>query len=450
MSTSGTLRTGLGATAIVFMCAAAACGDDAGNAGGGGSSGGGSSGASGASSSGGSSSGGSSSGGSSGTSSGDGGSSSGGDGGGGTGLHVVMGTGGANGHIVDGAGNAVRLRGVDRAGTEWSCLYGTFSSGANDQAAIDVIKGWKVNAVRVPLNEDCWLGINGVPAAFSGKTYQDALRAYVDLLEKNGLYVILDLHWAAPGAVQANGQLGMADADHAPTFWSQLAAAYAKDNASVIFDLFNEPFITDWDCWLKGGSCSKDYKGAAYTATGMAALLKAVRTAGADNVVILGGLGYSSDFSQWVAKVNSIPTLAAPLDGLTTKNLAISWHTYSDQSVQTLCPTQYNNYSPTAVCASGADTAKNYGITAALTSGYPVVVGEIGIGVDSNTLGGYSAAQAQQLATWLEGMLTWLDQQEVGYFAWNWNTVARPVLLTAFDGTPSPYFGVTYKAHLAK
>ena len=366
------------------------------------------------------------------------------------GLHVVNGTNGAAGHLVDGQGANVQLHGADHAGSEWSCLYGTFFSGPTDQASIDALKTWKINAVRIPLNEDCWLDINGVAKGYGGSAYQAALKTYVDLLRKNGMYVILDLHWAAPGAVTANGQLGMADADHAPTFWSQVAAAYASYNDGVLFDLFNEPFISDWTCWLEGGACAKDYNAATYTAAGMAALLKAVRSAGAENVVMMGGLGYSSDFSQWVAKVQSIPTLAAPLDGLTLKNVAASWHTYSDQSVQTLCPTQYNNYDANAKCASGSVTATNYGIPPVLAAGFPVVVGEVGIGVDSSNIAPYTTTQAQMLATWLDGMLGWIDQQGQSYLGWDWNTVAGPLLITDFTGTPTPYFGATYKSHLSK
>src|ERR1700748_3416836 len=93
--------------------------------------------------------------------------------------------------------------------------------GPHDQASIDAMKSWNLNAVRVPLNEDCWLGINGVNVP----TYRDDIRAWVSLLEQNEMYVILDLHWAAPGTQKANGLLGMADADHAPTFWAQVATA---------------------------------------------------------------------------------------------------------------------------------------------------------------------------------------------------------------------------------
>ena len=355
------------------------------------------------------------------------------------GLHVVMGTGGAPGQIVDGAGNVVRLRGADRSGTEYMCLGGAIFDGPSDQASIDAIKAWHINAVRVPLNEDCWLALNGVPSATSGLPYRDAIRAYVSLLEQNGMYAILDLHWAAPGNQVSNGQLGMADADHAPAFWGDVATLFAGDHDSVIFDLFNEPFITDWACWAHGGACAKDANGATYMAAGMATMLDAVRSAGADNLVIVGGLAYSSDFFGWLSEIQAI--------GAT--NVAPSWHTYTFQSAITKCPSQYNGYSTSQTCATGTDTAANYGVPPLLAAGYPIVVGEIGIDVYAANTGPYSTTQAMQLATWLESMLTWLDSQQQSYLAWDWNTEASPLLITNFDGTPTPYFGVTYHAHLA-
>ena len=33
--------------------------------------------------------------------------------------------------------------------------------------------------VRIPINEDCWLGINGVPRAYSGAAYRAAIVAFV-------------------------------------------------------------------------------------------------------------------------------------------------------------------------------------------------------------------------------------------------------------------------------
>lgn len=370
-----------------------------------------------------------------------------GDGGASSGsLHVVMGSGGAPGHLVDSSGKTVQLHGVDRSGTEDTCDYGDAFDVPVDQAAVDKIKSWKVDTVRVPLNEDCWFGINGVTTG--GAAYKSAIAEYVDLLSSNGLFVILDLHWAAPGGQKAQGQLGMADADHSPQFWTELATTYGN-RPNIIFDLFNEPFITDWDCWLTGGTCAKDYSNADYAVAGMATLLKAVRTAGAKNVVMMGGLSYSSDFSRWVEEVKRLPTLSAPNDGLTLENVVASWHTYSSQSLQTMCPSQYNGYAAGLHCVNGTQNAQNYGISGVLSAGFPVVVGEIGIDTFKNDPSPFTTTQAGYLTTWLDSTLTYLDNQGQSYVAWDWNTEAPPILLSSFDGTPSPFFGVTYKAHLA-
>jgi hypothetical protein len=365
------------------------------------------------------------------------------------GLHVVMGSGGAPGHIVDGAGQMVTLHGADRSGTEYSCLSGSFFDGPVDQNAVDAMKNWHVNAVRVPLNEDCWLNINGVPSGYGGPPYQAAIKTWVTLLENNGMYVILDLHWTAPGTTKASGQLPMADADHSPTFWSQVATAYGND-PSVIFDLFNEPFITDWTCWQQGGMCAQA-NGATYQVAGMASLLQAVRKAGAKNVVILGGLSYSSDMSQWVTQVQGIPKLAAPLDGIPIDDVAASWHAYDFNSEQSDCPSQYNGYSMSLTCGTAQATAMATSATSVLAGGFPLVIGETGISAYSAmTAMPFTSQQVMDLQTWFDGLLTWAEGQGQGYLAWSWNTDTPPVLITDYTGAPSPYFGETYQAHLQK
>jgi hypothetical protein len=358
-----------------------------------------------------------------------------------------MGTGGSPGHIVDGSGKTVQLHGADRSGTEYSCLNGGFFDGPVDQTAVDAMKAWNINAVRVPLNEDCWLGINGVAAAYGGANYQNAISTWVNLLTQNGMVVILDLHWTAPGTTLANAQAPMADADHAPTFWSQVATAF-KDDGTVIFDLFNEPFITDWGCWTSGGSCAQ-LDGASYTVAGMASLLQAVRKAGAENVVILGGLAYSSDMSQWVASVNGIPSLPAPLDGISIANVAASWHAYDFNSEQSGCPSQYNGYMASLTCSSAAATAMATSATSVLSAGFPVVIGESGISAYSaSSAAPFSAAQITDLETWFTNLLTWATMQGQGYLAWSWNTDTPPVLLLDYTGTPTPDFGQTYQTYL--
>jgi endoglucanase len=75
--------------------------------------------------------------------------------------------------LVDGAGHPIRLLGVDRSGTEYACAQGWgIFDGPSDAASVAAISSWDTNAVRVPLNEDCWLGINGVSSAYGGAAYE--------------------------------------------------------------------------------------------------------------------------------------------------------------------------------------------------------------------------------------------------------------------------------------
>ena len=89
---------------------------------------------------------------------------------------------------------------------------------------MQAITTWpNVNAVRVPLNESCWLGINGAPANLSGESYKTAIKNYVLRLHKYDLIPILELHWVGPGTTLATRQQPMPDADHATAFWADVA-----------------------------------------------------------------------------------------------------------------------------------------------------------------------------------------------------------------------------------
>jgi hypothetical protein len=83
--------------------------------------------------------------------------------GGGTGaapaLHV------SGNHLVTAGGATYRLLGVNRSGAEFACIQGNgMWDGPMDQASITAMKTWKIHAVRIPLNEECWLGTSDVPA----------------------------------------------------------------------------------------------------------------------------------------------------------------------------------------------------------------------------------------------------------------------------------------------
>jgi hypothetical protein len=225
--------------------------------------------------------------------------------------------------------------------------------------------------------------------------------------------VILDLHWAAPGAILATEQWPMADADHAPAFWRSVSAAFAGDRAAI-FDLFNEPFITSWSCWLHG--CARTFTDSAgrqvtYRTAGMAQLVDAVRASGARNPIMLGGLSYASDESGWAAH--------EPVDP--DHQLIVSFHTYS---------------------FSACNTAACWDATIApLAAATPVVTGEFG---ESGCTDGYALRY-----------MRWADAHGVSYLGWAWDATdsgwtcgGGPSLIVNYAGTPTAY-GVGLRDHLA-
>ena len=330
-------------------------------------------------------------------------------------LHV------SGNHIVTSAGKTYRLLGVNRSTAEFACVQGKgmWDSATPDQASVDAMKTWNIHVVRIPINEQCWLGTNGTP---SGATYQQAIKDYANLLVSNGINPIIDLHWTY-GSVNLGGngnctdvnatcQKPMPDAQFAPQLWTSVATAF-KGNNAVLFDLFNEPWpdnadgyasvANEWTCWRDGGTCG----GIGYQVAGMQSLVNAVRGTGASNVIMLGGLAWSNDLSQWLTYK---PTDSA-------NNLVAAWHTYN-----------FNACSNTSCW----DTQ-----VAPVAAQVPVVAGEIG--------------QNSCAHDYIDQVMSWADSHGIGYLAWTWNPwgcSGGNVLIQAYDGTPTVTYGQGYKAHL--
>jgi endoglucanase len=157
---------------------------------------------------------------------------------------------------------------------------------------------WHANVVRIALNQDFWLSGATLYDPSYAKTVDDAVH---DALGA-GLDVILDLHWSDRGDLTASQAGGMQNtprhAEQQPLadlnslqFWKEVAAKY-KGDGHVLFELYNEPHDVTWQTWLGGGQVKE------YQAVGMQQLYDAVRSVGADNVVIAGGLSYAFDLSQ--------------------------------------------------------------------------------------------------------------------------------------------------------
>ena len=139
-------------------------------------------------------------------------------------------------HLVNGSGSTVHLHGVNRSGTEYACFQFGISDGPLDDASVTAMASWGINVVRIPLNEDCWLGINGFPKFSTTAQYQQAIVNYVNTLNAHGIYAWLDLQMAAPAADQSTTILPMPDTDHAPAFWTSIANTF-KANPAVVNEI---------------------------------------------------------------------------------------------------------------------------------------------------------------------------------------------------------------------
>ncbi len=323
--------------------------------------------------------------------------------------------------LVSASGQRVVLHGVDRSGTEFMCAQnrGIFD-GPNSAASIRAMKQYGINAVRVPLNEACWNGESYVKHSMAGAPYRAAVTAYVNRLTANGMNAIVDLHWtdgqymglaSACASATATCQKPMPDAAGAVPFWKSTAQAF-KGNDAVIFDLFNEPYpdqanhniAAGWRCWLHGGG---DCAGFSYNVAGMQTLVSAVRSTGANNVIMLGGLTWSNDLSQWLSHEPADPA----------HNLAASWHSYNFNA-----------------CSTTACWNKQI---APVIAKVPLIAGEIG---ENDCAGSY-----------VDRLTSWMDAHSASYLAWTWNSdfncASGPGLITSYNGQPTG-FGAAYEAHL--
>jgi hypothetical protein len=226
--------------------------------------------------------------------------------------------------------------------------------------------------------------------------------------------VILELHLSAPGTSRATAQMPMPDADHAPAFWSSVASAF-KDDHQLIFDLFNEPFAdnsgtrsgTPWSCWRDGCTMNPGYGASVpWRAAGMQSLVDAIRGAGASQPIMLGGLRWANDLSDWLAHRPNDPA----------SQLVASYHLYNFNScVDESC---WNNE------------------VKSVAAHVPVITGELG---ENDCSGGF-----------IDRYMPWADAAGISYLAWTWDTwdcKNGPALISDYNGTPTG-FGQAYRAHV--
>jgi hypothetical protein len=196
------------------------------------------------------------------------------------------------------------------------------------------------------------------------------------------------------------------------TFWQQVAKIY-KTNPNVWFELYNEPYPPNasWSIWQNGGSvtCKANYSGApdvTFNAAGMQSLVNAVRGTGANNIVLAGGVSYSSNLS-------GVPHL-------TGGNVAYAVHPY------------INTSDPDG--STDGSWAGQFGNTSAQV---PVVATEFGDFTCGN-------------ATYENALLSYFKAHDVGFTAWAWYVggCAFPSIITDAAGDCVNTMGCTIEADI--
>jgi endoglucanase len=357
-------------------------------------------------------------------------------------------------HLADGDGHVVQLHGADVSGLEFVAIQGWSASDpwGGQRPDLHAMKAWNLNAVRFPLNEASWLGLTTYdwPApgkgavrrkADPGGNYRQTVINSVNAAVAAGMFVILDLHLNSPDAVvpgvpgkvptSPTVQNVMADADHSAAFWSSVASTF-KSNPAVIFDLFNEPHIDKftglpffgsggkWKALRDGGVATEFSTSGAtvqqqFRTAGMQSLLDAVRATGATNVVMVAGISWAQDTSEWVSY--------APVDP--RHQLAASWHAYPQGT------------SGSAAALPGLGTANYTWAQAILAAGYPLIIGETGDHSVAGTVG----------APFMANLLPWIDGHHVSVLGWAWNVwgKADDDLIKDSAGEPTDGYGVAYR-----
>ena len=323
--------------------------------------------------------------------------------------------------ILDSRGQQVILRGVNAASMEWS------SDGEGHILnTVDVaIRDWHVNIIRLPLAQDRWFGA-APEQKDHGVAYRALAEKVVDTIASQGCYVLVDLHWNDANLWgQSIGQHVMPDMNSV-TFWRDAARTF-RNNPAVLFDLYNEPHDISWDIWKNGGMVQDRgptvRKPTAYQTPGMQKLLDTVRAQGANNVVVAGGLDWAYDLSGFLKGF----ALSDP-DG---HGVIYACHTYPFKG----------------------DTIERWlaKVTPA-TAKVPVIFSEFGSEAQFRPVNGASPnarPRTQDDPDWVPQTLKAFRDNKWNWIAWDLHPAAGPRLVSDWNYTPTPTFGVPVKRELA-
>jgi hypothetical protein len=278
------------------------------------------------------------------------------------------------------------------------------------------VDDWKSNIIRLPVKEEYWFGRTSGQKD-GGAAYRELVENAITLAANRGAYVLLDLHrFRAPRQEHAD-------------FWKDAAAKF-QNHPAVLFDLFNEPHGTSWEVWRDGGFVAEKKKpsdedafltaeekarsAGGFQSIGMQALIDAVRSTGARNIVVPGGLDWAYDLSG-IAK-------GFELKDATGNGIIYSTHIYPWK----------RDWEEKVLVVAGK---------------HPILVGEVGADVKKMD---FIPAEAQEDPyTWVPDMLGFIQKHKLHWTGFSFHPGASPVMITGWDYTPTPYWGAFAKDALA-
>jgi endoglucanase len=323
--------------------------------------------------------------------------------------------------LLNSAGQTVRLRGVNCAGLEWA----SDGDGHTLKTVEVAVKEWHANLIRLPLSQDRWFG-KAPEQKDDGAAYRALVRQVVDFCSAHNAYIMLDLHWSDAGVWGQNiGQHNLPD-ENSVIFWKDIAPVY-RDNPAVLFDLYNEPSRIKWDQWFNGGPMTEtDQKTKVkltYESVGLPALFAAIRSTGAKNVIVAGGSNWAYD----VSGIRPDRQIADPAGN----GVIYAVHPY---------PHKFEGFGLETI-AQWAARMEAFGQT------FPFIVAEFGsiekwwpLPKDWN----YNDEK------WNREMLRVLEAHHWNWTAWDFHPTAMPSLISDWNYTATPEFGVWVREALAE
>jgi hypothetical protein len=263
-------------------------------------------------------------------------------------------------------------------------------------------------------------------------------------LSSGTVYTILtpgSTNWTAVGA--ANNNAGTVFTATGAGTGSGVANYGSISNAGILFELFNEPYMDDYasgstlyGLMLNGGTVATyhwaigAYSVAPTGGVGIAGyqqMLNAIRTTGAQNVIIANGPSFTQSIENYAQYT--------PTDTLGTPQVCVGWHPYPNGTYN------YSNgdvYGKIGADSGGGTYLSTQWAQAVLTAGLPVIITEDG---------GQGGSGSNSGEPHMSFMQHWADAFGAHYIAWQWNnpqsssSTTNNYMTTGTQAAPTPILG---------